>query len=259
MTLALHGYPDWQRPFNTGDLSFDSGQQTLFAGNSYTSALLDMRPYNTFGASFDIRRGGVDANPREMRCHFGWANDGFETGQIWEDSYSIHAQNATAGGGACDNGILYVQGPVLGPYMRVSMTNTSPVTLTGEAVVIGNSRTAPGMFAREVAAALGGSTARDDERLISELINVGAGATVLRCLKLRVGRVWMRFESTTALGTFTLTAADGTLMETIAPAAGVVSRTEMVFGRQSMQLRINNATGAAANYRATIVHQPDIW
>lgn len=259
MALTLHGYPDWQRPFNTGDLNTEVTSAALATGLTLDTGLLDMRPYNSFGVRFDVRRGGVDANLRTATPIIAWAEDGFENASIYEDRYAINAQNAVAGGGSCNNGILYVHGPIMGPYARFQVVNSSPVTLSADIQVIGNSRVLPGQYAREVAAALTGNVARSDTILIAETMTVNAGATNLRALRLLVGRVYIAYTTTTQAGTFSLTTADGKVIDSQLVAAGVTTRFEMVFPMQSMALRINNASAANASYTAVVIHQAPTW
>lgn len=259
MTLPFHGHPDWQVSTDTADRHDIIVAQNIGVGANVASAVIDMRPYQSF-----YFRASASVVP--VPTGYGWTH----VTLIWTDSlvagtvinredFAFFPFAPAAGVFPVPNDGLYVQGPISGPFVQLDIVNNGPDIINAGADFYGNTRALPHRTAREQLGAAGGGTATTDLKLVGVSAALGAGAVAQRILRMSPGPVSIRQVALTAGMLFQYYEPGGTEIHAAALAAGVEVNQEKHFGRRTVRAQITNTGAVAGTYGLTVVGEANQW
>lgn len=140
MTLALHGFNDWQDPLHTADLQTAVQTLSIVTGATSQTAIFDMRPYSSFGINLTaVSHTPPQTNWNGIAYSVEWYSDAAGSQPIYEDSGKFLVQDS---GGAFVTrfGTVEINDAVHGPYMQVTIVNQGPDTNDVSYRIFGNSR-----------------------------------------------------------------------------------------------------------------------
>lgn len=241
MTTPLHGHPDWQESLGTAELLVTQTNQNIAATNSLTTAVLDMRPYSSFGVStLAIVNAAITAFNASM-LSMTWYDDSVLTNQIYRDSYATINFNSTASAFDCTNGRATLQDNVRGPFCVVDFFNAGPQQAIMDLIVYGNSRDVGGRTLREEFGNFTFPQPWTSAILASDAFVIGAGVTRTRVLPMAPGLANINLNAAAAPANVTLTGAGGRVFWI---ANGVVNLRETIaLPDETSILRFTNAGG----------------
>lgn len=259
MTLPLHDYPDFQKPLNTADLREEWSDANVAAGFGTALQAFDVRQFSSLTFRFVALCNTAPASFQRASFAVQFFDDPDALYPVWEEDFSVHAQNSNGAGFGVTSGWLYVGIPVMGPFMSAFCLNNGSVAMSLSGLVVGSSRSFPGTYLRESIDPLTAGADKVDAKLTSGVSAVAAGASSFRPLRLHQGRVSYQFSTGTQPGTFNVTAADGELIRQILVAVGAEAVGELVLPSQSCRVQIINTGAGNGNFRATVVAQRQNW
>ena len=251
MTLALHGFPDWQTSLNTGDLQVVTSNQAVGGGGFVFLDQLDMRLYSSCIIRADCLLSVAPTvfNPVELDVQ--WCEDVAGTTTTWEDAVHFFAGNNTGSGFDSDTGRLLLQDVVHGPYLQVLLGHNGADDCAFTLTVYGHTRSIPGQYLMETRASLAGSTDVADLVVANIATTVGVGLSKFHTTRVNPGKAYLLLTAAGAPVTLTMFHADGRTLDQFVAAVAV--RQEIHLPRAGLKFQVANAGGALATYTLRIV------
>lgn len=250
MTIAIHGYPDWQPGLGTTEVIALQALQAVAAGNALTTALIDMRPYSSFGILAETSVGAAPAAFNTSGMTMTWYLDTGLSNKIWQDGWAVHNFNQTASPFDVAMNQSMIQDNVRGPYLIVSFANNGPQIANMSFSVYGSSRTVSGRSLRE----LNGVTTGIQQASLSTLLyfsgNVAAGVTRSMPVPMAPGGAMIVANSGAGANGVTITGASG--LVSYQAAAFTAVRDRLVLPDESCIVRLINGTAGILNMNVSL-------
>lgn len=255
MTLALHGYPDWQRKLATADLQVTAQSTSLATLTSIQTAILDVRAYSSFVLRVNAQMVPVPVAWGHIYISVEWFADAAGTLIVHQDTYrTIPSSNA---GTAFDNAAfdLSVGDAIRGPYVQVTEYNAGPQTVAAEIVFLGTSRQLGRRYLRQNQQDASGVFRETSGPLLSTGTVLGAGVAVTLPIRCTNGAALLTLD-TGAGGTYlySLSTPDGRGLYRQNVAAGSYTPVTIQIPDTASLFMAQN-TGAAPNNFIAIFSQ----
>lgn len=259
MTLPLHGFQDWQNPLHTADLQTDVLSTNINAGAAFTSAVFDMRGYQSMSLMMSaISNVSPPTGFGNMCYQIQWWANAAGTQIVYEERYSIFPQGA-GGAFASSRGRAMHRGPVLGPYMSITIANAGPDQIGAAYRVLGNTKP---VYARTYINTdiNGQSFLDDDEGAFSySAVGVAVAATVNFIVPMRKGLLNVEFIATVGPWTISFTTPNGTIIYFDNALAAGNTIAQFVTPNSALKLAAFNGGGGVANIQALLSSEQRNW
>jgi hypothetical protein len=253
VTLALHGFQDWQQSLQTADLSVNISSQAIGAHNFFNSQVFDMRQYSSYALMFEIKTVAAATQYDHVSITMVWTSDAAATQIEFEENYHIFAQDSAFGAFQSDYGRFEIQDMVHAAFLQVVVENDSPDNCTANFNFYGMSRTIARRYLANPFAFSGVGIDFNDRLLVAQTNTaIGAGVTHNYLLRMAPGRASVQWFCAAATVQFHLFMPDGTGFFIWQPAAGVSLYQDIALPRSAVRLAVFNFGGAGTTYHAFV-------
>lgn len=260
MTLALHGYPDWQNPLATADLSSLQTNPTIGIFSNFNSTIIDMRAFNSYALRINAATVAAGVAFNECRVTVLFGDDAALTNITYLEVFSIFTDGNGSVGFPSTNGRLNIQDAVHGPFMRVTVDNNSVQSISASIEILGHSRT----IARRYVGNESSNGSFNVDNLSSQLLSVsgaglGAGAFVDHLLRMAPGPVTVNILGNPGALQVAFFLPSGTQFFFFNTVGGTNFITPMNFPRTAVRLRVTDISGAGNSYYAYVTSGRENW
>jgi len=260
MTLPVHGFTDWQIPLFTADLQTDVLSTDVNPAATFTTAVFDMRAYQSFSLMVSAVSNIVPKTGYgDIEYQVQWFANSFGSQIVYQRRYAFLPQGST-GGFATSLGRVMHKGPVMGPYMSITVLNNGPDQVSFTYRILGNTKTTTQDVLINTDVNGHGAFPNDQGMLVrTGSIPVGAGITFNFLMPMAYGPAGIFVQ--TGAQAFTVTVIDptGTIIWQDGVPATTFRFTKISLPQASCQLTIQNTGAAAANIIASVVSERENW